>query len=235
MGCDNSTEFSYYNSSFKVERDIRKYEVEDLMLFKKPYSSIIDQFGTSQGLDKNRTEAIFNSEYSPSILKFIEVYQKKYPSTGKICYDGEKIRNLVYLTCPDCLLKVNGKNTHDKIGYFYYQVRKEMSDDLVTPLPRQLESLDKFIGALYDIACIDLVKHLCQVKNVDPSSNDFNLTLAKEKTIENYKDYIFTMNGRVQDTFTYENFEKKFAENPMIFTTGHLREFAWKAKSLLHN
>lgn len=226
MGCGTSSEFDYLNSAFEVEREIRRYEIEKLQFFKKIYSSIVSQLGTNSGLlDIIKTEQILRMNYSDEILKILE--QMKKNVNGKEYYDANKIRNLVYLTCPDCIVKINNKDSHDKLGNFMYHCKEGFSDELFKPISKLENDLDSFIGELFDIACIDIVKVFCKSYNIE-YKDYHDLSSVKTQFIKDYKDHIFNVDNKNVDEICFEDLQKIFQKNPMILTTGDMREMAFK-------
>ena len=152
MGCAGSSQFDYLDSSYQEEVELRKFELEEMKCYKKVFSSVINRFGANSGLlDATKTESILNEDYSENFTRLAQSYLKYIK--GKKYYNGSKIKNLVYLTCPDCAFKVNDKNTHDKLGYFLYQVKKNLADELIKPISKQSIDLDNFVSDIFDISC----------------------------------------------------------------------------------
>ena len=153
MGCNNEKSYSYISSEYDHENIIRQYEEETLKCFHKTFNSLMLSIASEEDIiPYSKVEELFLKEYSEDMLKFV---QEKYKTEKG--YKASTIKNLIYITCPDMPLKTAKSILHDKLGFIISNVKSNLDESMSSPMNIEDIDLDKLIGELFDIACIDIV------------------------------------------------------------------------------
>ena len=231
MGCNNEKSLEYLDSPYDEEVQIRQFEEDFLRCFNKTFPSLIRQMASQKEIiPKDKAELFFKKEYSETMLKLVNHPYFISEQGGDEYYDAQKIKNLIYATCPDMPMKINGNTIHDKIGFVYTIVKSNPDEALSTPLNKEDKDLKILISDLFDIASEVVVDIFCQVKGVIGDVKQ--LKECKEKAVNNYIDKFFKVNDKDSNTLTYKEIEEQFRLNPYLFTTGDIRDSAWRLLKL---
>ena len=221
MGCNNEKSYSYISSEYDHENIIRQYEEETLKCFHKTFNSLMLKIASEEDfISVSKVEDRFLKEYSEDMLRFV---QEKYKTDKG--YKASIIKNLIYITCPDMPLKTAKSTLHDKLGFIISNVKSNLDESMSSPMNIEDIDLDKLIGEMFDIACVDIVDKAISVKGAIGESD--KLRQYKESVIKKYKEDFFIVKGEKKNVLVYADMEEKLKENPFLFTTGDIRVCAW--------
>ena len=221
MGCGNEKSYSYCDSKYECENILRQYEEEVWKCFHKTFHSMIQKIASEKDVVSIRkVEDLFQTEYSPEMVAFIQAKIKT--DRG---YDVKKIKNILYLTCPDMPVKAGKNVIHDKIGYIYSRVKMNPDESMSSPMNKVDSDLAKLVEDFFDLACVTFVDGICKRKgDVGDAEKIRNF---KKEVVNQYIEDLFTVNGKKVDSITYAELEDKFKMNPFLFTTGDIRLCGW--------
>ena len=124
-------------------------------------------------------------------------------------------------------IKYNAKETlvNRDLCIFILGVTTGLRVAAITQIDIEDIDLDKLIGEMFDIACVDIVDKAISVKGAIGESD--KLRQYKESVIKKYKEDFFIVKGEKKNVLVYADMEEKLKENPFLFTTGDIRVCAW--------
>lgn len=224
MGCETSTSSKYIDSEYEEENGIRQYEEDNLRCFSKSFSYIIQRLAIEKDYIPNlKLEEFILKEFGEEMRKVINNEYFDCLQDSVKHYDAQKIKCLLYLLCINNVIKVNGVHINDKISFIYSNIKLNSDELMSKPLNIEDSDWGTFMDTLVDISC-DIMVAEYRKSGLNRKRQEIEkLRALKEQIVKKYLNDFFKVNNNQENMLDYKAIEKKFYDNPFLFTTGDIR------------
>jgi hypothetical protein len=161
VGCDGNVRDKYLESEYKVESDMREWEMS-LKTFDKPFLPIISRFSQkcyNEYIKIPRSSAInfFKKEYTLKNKVFEDILDQEMYKTfdEKVRHlDTDKIKCLIFILSMSRPIDEIGK-TQDKAKFLYFLFNDEANE---APVERDNVNIKLFFNNILMVICSEISK-----------------------------------------------------------------------------
>jgi hypothetical protein len=232
MGNANKS-VGYAASDFDEEVEIRQFE-EESGAFKKNLSSILSKICLEGELIpiESATNYVLK-DFSEQFQRLLhhEYFYKVHE--GRKYFHAGKLKLLLFLLTKDMVVDNKMTKYHDKANFIVEHCKACEDEEISYPIQKEDHDFEDFISHIFDIACVGLVDAYIKFKNVQRDGYLVKLRDFKEQTCERIVNTLFApmKNEKVKATksegITFQELNKRFDNNPYLFSSGWVREMAW--------
>lgn len=231
MGNSNKSQ-KYSEHQFEEEVELRKYE-EDIGGFTKNFQNILPRICMEKDIISiSNVESNILKDYSAAFIEFIQqgYFYKEFE--GQKYYDARKLKILLFLLSNDSIIDNSNINYHDKASFIFTFIKTRDDQNLCEGIEENEENFLKFVEDLFEVSCIGIVDSFRRAKRIQIQKESTKFSSIKPVVIKSLvKQLFYNKIEQKSGSLTFTELNKKFDLDKFIFTSGFIRDCAWKILS----